>query len=419
MSLEKIEVYNSSHSKTDKIRFVHGCLSGIFAFMDREVFFEGERKVVPQALIPSGILRKKYGLYPLSGELGRGVFGQEGIDARKGGVNYCHISGMDAKASGLTVAASYAEGGCRFTGIESIHEKIEKLIVGIRKDNYIRSLKELMMHVTNIMIMDPHAPSYATRYIDLLVFKFNELKKDTKDDELLSRIFTKYIGYIASKFRDENIPFKADERFMNEVLNQFPIIICSNICPQGFSGGVSGERLSFSSADYYFDLISEIGDSPERGVVYVAIEPPNDLKYIVKGISGEVISDSIPLSTIGCNLGMLRDESDLETYFPNILSETLKRGHTSNGEINFSTVKMIFVAQTHVDQLRSILAAHGLTGIHVEECEFLRSDNFSCSLSTMDVSHCRAVQTRFKNEIQTHAASESWSELPTPKSSST
>ncbi|QLZ68871.1 hypothetical protein FOLKNPGA_01651 [Legionella sp. PC1000] len=245
-----VEEYNQDPKK-EPIQFIHGGSSAPFAFMGKTVSTRQGTQEIPQSLIPTGILRKKYGIYPISGELSKGVFGTAG--SRKLGVNYDSLSGMGTKVSDIEVVYGFANRSKRHTDIHSFHQNMENLITQISPATYLTVLKMLVMTATNLMIMDANGGNEKRGYyLQLLQNEKENLLKRTQDPEgkiKIVKYFAKYMKEIGELLAGENIPFIADDLFIRQLFNQYPIIYCSTAKPIPFSMGSPDEQIYTGELD--------------------------------------------------------------------------------------------------------------------------------------------------------------------------
>jgi hypothetical protein len=269
---DKINKYNDGKKPEEQIKFLHGGSSAALAFMGKEVlvpkrtktkinrdenkderashFVETEviqlqRETLDKKLYATGILRKKFGVYPIGGELGVGTFGA-GSGVRREGVNYKNISGMDPTPDGVKETYKYARAAKRFKSIEELHVRIKKIIIHMNYDSAIRSLKKLHMEVTNMMLMDPNGKEKKDFYINLILNERNNIIAANKDNKNLSEYlkkFDKWFDRIKEILAGKNLPFRADDAFRKAILNQYPIIYCSTMTGMNFKNGVPHERL--------------------------------------------------------------------------------------------------------------------------------------------------------------------------------
>lgn len=237
---EAILAYNLVHPDSP-ITFVHGSSSAIFAYMGRRVTLpNGDEKVIPYAIIPTGTLRIDFGVHPISGELNLGTFGLTG--SRKSGINYAAISGYSAEDADRTLRYAHVYSARKFN-TEKIEQNIEMLISKIDQTNYTRSLKEIVMQATNLMLLNKNISNKEYYYIDILNDKLAKLQSEQPDDHLTKR-FAKYTSQLKSILAG-TLPFVPDERFIADIKNQFPIVICSSVIPEDFSSGQPGEKVFF------------------------------------------------------------------------------------------------------------------------------------------------------------------------------
>jgi len=103
------------------ITFIHGSSSATLMTTG---------KLGRYALRPTGILRKKYSCYPISGELGMG----SRVVNRKSGINYKNISGMLPNYEGVKCTLYYALGVSQFD-LKKLKESIDSQIDDISKKN--------------------------------------------------------------------------------------------------------------------------------------------------------------------------------------------------------------------------------------------------------------------------------------------
>jgi hypothetical protein len=245
---DRIRQHNAAHP-AETIKFVHGSTSAAFAFMGKEIITPaGERTAIAKAFIPTGQLRKRYGVYPVSGELAMGAFGVGGV--RKVGINHSAISGMVADEEGLGVALNYAQ---NFTGrmvdVKKIHKNIEQLISEFTPENFIVHLKLLAMQITNVLLIDPEAHQKADVYLQRINNEYNAICKSLQQAGRLNdefhRRFRKYFVELAEKLKQKRFVLKAEDKFREQVTKQFPIIICSTVQPRSFGRGVYHEKVYF------------------------------------------------------------------------------------------------------------------------------------------------------------------------------
>lgn len=237
---EAIRMYNLAHPDSP-VTFVHGSSSAIFAYMGRRVTLpNGDEKVIPYAIIPTGTLRIDFGVHPISGELNLGTFGVTG--SRKSAINYAAISGYSAEDADRTLKYAHDYSTRKFD-TEVIEQNIEKLISRMDQTNYVRSLKEIVMQATNLMLLNTNISNKEYRYIDMLNDKLAKLKSELPDENLDKR-FAKYTSRLKSILAG-NLPFQSDEKFIADIKNQFPIVICSSVIPEDFNNGQPGEKVIF------------------------------------------------------------------------------------------------------------------------------------------------------------------------------
>lgn len=252
-----IEDYNRDKDTADKIKFIHGGSSAFLAFIGKKTHFQDSKgntieAVIPSALIPTGVLRKKYGVYPISGELGFGAFGFN--QSRRTGINYSAISGMLADEYGLSIARGYAFGAKGMVDIASMHGQLTDTIVYMKKYNYISRLKMLVMLSTNLMLMDPGgAELNAKNYLQLLQTEYETFLKAFPKDENIKKYFDKYLPRIEKILNGKTLPFVADWGFRQAILTQYPLVICSTVESEYARSDIPKEQ--FYRGNVYLDKV--------------------------------------------------------------------------------------------------------------------------------------------------------------------
>lgn len=243
---QSLEEYNATHADDEKISFMHGTGSAVLEFVGKKVKVARtddsvEEKTIPDALIPTGKLRKEFGVYPISGELGVGTFGMKG--RRKEGLNYSAISGMTPNELGVDTVMTYATGGAQVRNANDIQQIIKGMITKLDQGNYVRYLKMLTMEATILMQMDPNAKSSIDDYIRLLRNEQQALMKANPGNQNIKKYFDKYIARIDRISNGHDIPFTADQVFKDGIQNQYPIVLCSTAQSKAAGLGMQGERI--------------------------------------------------------------------------------------------------------------------------------------------------------------------------------
>lgn len=238
---KQIKDYNENIFRRDKdrIKFMHGGSSAALIMMKKKVKVEvavernGQKEIIdktmeiPLSLIPTGLLRKRYGIYPLSGELDAGSFA---FGKRKNGFNYNHISGMEPSEEGVGIVTGYAENFSEvFVNPTIIQQNIEQLIITMDSHRYIRNLKMLVMQVSNLMVLDPNSTQLADRYLSMLDAEYNVLKKEGCCEGEFDRLFTKYFSEIAARLKGKKYAYVSDPAFVDAITSQYPVIYCFSV----------------------------------------------------------------------------------------------------------------------------------------------------------------------------------------------
>jgi hypothetical protein len=242
--------YNQSH-RLSPIRFIHGGSSAAFAFFGQKVRVinqddQIEERTIPRSLIPSGILRKYYGVYPFSGENDLGTYGLGGGGSRRSGINYSSISGMRANQRGIDTALSYAERYAAPTlSIEDLDKQIKDLILKMTPGNYLRSLKKLLQLINNMMLIAPIEGNANVRvYKKLLLNEYSVLSKNKEIDLFsLERHFGKYLNRFMGLFDGRDLALKSTPELLRQLTEAFPIIYCSTKEGLDFDKGVVYEQV--------------------------------------------------------------------------------------------------------------------------------------------------------------------------------
>jgi hypothetical protein len=241
----QVAEYNETHEEADRIKFIHGGSSAVLSFIGREISVSDEkqvltRRIIPKALLPFGILRKRYGVYPFSGEMEIGAFN---YGSRKAGINHKFLSGMDATFEGLETVYEYANNSKRPCHAKLIHQSIISLIEHMSHHDFVRSLKMLLMQMTNIMLIADDGAYASTEYFDLLQHRREALRTIHPGDNTIDSYFDKYVPRLKNIMAGRNLPFKADDSFRNDMLRQYPVIFCSTVSPDDFSDGIPDEKI--------------------------------------------------------------------------------------------------------------------------------------------------------------------------------
>lgn len=229
----KIQEYNKKQDENAQIQFLHGGSSALFAFIGLTI----AEKTIPAALIPTGILRKKYGVYPVSGEQEIGVY-QYG--ERKAALNYQNLSGMDTSLHGVTTTYDYANNSKRIISRDKLHENILIHIKYMTIRDYVRSLKMLLLDMTNLVLLFPE--SRRVDYFQLLELRRAELVAQHPDSKDIDAYFSKYVARLSNIINMKDLSFVANEEFRDIVLNQYPVIFCSTVKATDLYGGVPEEK---------------------------------------------------------------------------------------------------------------------------------------------------------------------------------
>ena len=275
--LNKIQSYNQKN-KWHPIQFIHGSSSAVFSFLGKKVTVTNSQgqlvtKVIPHALIPSGILRKQYGVYPFSGEQEYGTFGLH-TNSRREGINYNSISGMLPDKHGEHVTLRYAtQYSAPLLDVDKIDQKIKENIFNLSSNNYLRSLKVLLMITTNLMLIDPKfGKEKSFCYHELLLNEYVALLKNSTIDLFeLERKFNKYLKKIDSALSGESLPFSPDGQFLNGISVSFPVIFCSTKKGKPFTGGLMSEEIHVGELDL-----------KHIPLLFTPIQHIDDLKKILK-----------------------------------------------------------------------------------------------------------------------------------------
>lgn len=237
--------FNKGKEIKDRIKFIHGGSSSVFAFVGKSVYVTDEMnqtttKEIPFSLIPTGMLRKKYNIYPVSGELEIGTFN---YGKRKAGINYHFLSGMDVSYQGVCETLTYAKLSNRIVTVDRIHQHILSLIGHLSPDYFHRSLKMLHMAITNLMLIDVNGEQAGKKYIMLLIEKYQELLAQFPDRSEIKNYFNKYLPKLNDLISRKSLPFESDENFRQLILNQYPVIYCSTVTPRDFTDGLPDEKI--------------------------------------------------------------------------------------------------------------------------------------------------------------------------------
>jgi hypothetical protein len=283
-----INQYNTACDEdTKQIKFIHGGSSAALAFVGKTVKVthpkESEIVVVPYALMPIRILRE-YGLHPMSGELGTGTFA---FGSRKQGVNDNTLPGMKPDKEGVKTCYRHAMAAKRFVNVEEVHRLTLDTILEIQQGVYVRSLKKLLTYLTNMMMLDPEGSKKAEDYLNLLQNERKNLELHYPNDANIRKYFDKYIPRIESILYAQSIPFESDEKFRKEIVNQYPIIYCSTVRPNGISE-VSYEgmidlktvKVFFTPMQYVNQLQEKLNEIGLKEIIvhgYTSVEPVNDV----------------------------------------------------------------------------------------------------------------------------------------------
>lgn len=337
--LSIIKEYNKDKAEDDQITFLHGGSSVPIAIAGKKVGFKKykENKTIktsiPAAIFPGGLLRKKYGIHPLSGERHMGTFF---AGNRKRGVNYNFVSGMGVDREGINVVSSYAKNYGKPS--RTLHEEILNqlsMIDAHYKASYIISLKKLVMFCANLWITDPEtAKKNANDYIGLLKNEYkNILLNHPEDEQRIKKYFDKYISRIEDILNGKAITFSSDEQFQKEIANQYPVIFCSTAESKPFFYGLVGERthegalplstvkIMFTLPEYKKTLQSKMEELGLTVQVHglMAIEKNKE-----KETKGEKIDSSFLKFMDASNLNVLIKESKTISLNKDICTKKIK-----------------------------------------------------------------------------------------------
>jgi hypothetical protein len=222
--------------------FLHGSSSAVFAFLN---------PLGIRYLLPTGILRKAFHCYPLSGELGLGTVGLQG--RRKEGVNYRYISGY-ANSSRIEDAISYSRGFSHFDKEQITHTFSTEMLDCIKDlpsenespERRIK-LKTMQIRLQNLMLMDEN-------WNEIKDAICSQLKKCLAENQS-SPLTVKYLQAMIKTIQSNHVPFKPDERFRKLVQNQFPIVwVSSTLRPIPFGKGMPEEHLIEGPIDLIKDI---------------------------------------------------------------------------------------------------------------------------------------------------------------------
>lgn len=243
---QQIDEYNLRHE--DKITFIHGGSSIPFSFMGKALIFTDKygqsiSKTIPYALIPTGILRKSYSLYPVVGELGTGTFGLRG--RRKEGINYQALSGADpSNKEALKTAVDYSTLGYQSISSDSLYLAMQKTVLTIDENNYLTHLKKIEMLAQNFILMGgkPTQADISNFLSYLENEKVNLLLKEQSESkkENIKKHFNKYSDSILKKLKKQTLPIESDEQLIDSIKNQYPVIYCCSVKADKF-GSLPGE----------------------------------------------------------------------------------------------------------------------------------------------------------------------------------
>jgi hypothetical protein len=246
-----ISKIHTSQSLVKKVKWIHGTSSSIFAFME---------KLEQSAIIPTGILRKKYNLSPLSGELGNGTINVLN-GSRKSGVNYKFLSGMGTLQKGnIQTAWNYARTFSQFE-LDKVVAEFRQTITNIEimmqpetmnstgNNVYSGRLKKLFLLVLQLKLVVSQAylkEDYER--LNNLLLAIPQLSLN-QEHEAKRNITLKYLNRAIREI--EQIPDQPNKEFIAMITNSFPILIASQtINGQAFPYGIPGELIVEGSIDF-------------------------------------------------------------------------------------------------------------------------------------------------------------------------
>lgn len=216
--LETIDQYNAKQSADEAIKFLHPGTSAELSWVGKTVTVfkpkASEILTIPYELMPLSFLRKSYGIAPVL-ENNQKIFGSL---ADKNGIESC-----------LKLIRKFSE-----RRQAQLDRLIVQTIVGINVSNYIRSLKKILLYVTNLMLLDDKPREKTKPYLDAIHYEYTVLEKKITDPlkkEYLRKKFSHYVARIENVLMGNALPFVPDNKFREEILSRFPAIYCAKHMP--------------------------------------------------------------------------------------------------------------------------------------------------------------------------------------------
>lgn len=247
-----IQHYNQNQSE-NPIRFIHANSSLTLSLVGKTATVTKPRSseiiMVPYALIPHEKLRKKYGIYPLVSDVKLAQI------KRINKARYHHLFGTNATSAGVRSSYASIQNTQFFTEVEEIHKLILKIILKMTPRNYIRSLKQLLVMIVNMVWLDKTAAEKGQYYLELLKTEGRALKHQ---NIVLNHYFDKYFVRIENILKAGILPLPIDTKLREELQEIYPIFFCSTI-----EAIPINEHESFYPDELYFETV-KIAFTPEK-----------------------------------------------------------------------------------------------------------------------------------------------------------
>ncbi len=223
--INAINQYNNGKKKEDTLKLIYTGTSAQLSYLGKRATIskpkESEILTIPFALIPARTMQKKYGIYSFS----------ENILGKRNNAKFRHkLYSLPLGPSGHARYHATIADIKNAHKIKHVQKQVLELIMQIQAHNYIRSLKKLMVSLTAMMMLDPPDPEKIQHYLTLIKKENEHLKQQFLHDsnKMLSiqKYFDKYFPRFQSILQGA-LPFEADDKFRDEIIDQYPIIFCS------------------------------------------------------------------------------------------------------------------------------------------------------------------------------------------------
>lgn len=204
-----------------------------------------------QHLVPTGILRKKYSIYPLAGARDNGSIHMFS-GSRRLGVNYGYLSGMQGDKEGLKCVIQYAAKK-NPVDLAELHLRIDNYIklfsITDYSQNFFSSrvaqvrcmLKYCLYAIEHLRILDPQSDH--ANVIAKLQSALEAIQSLTEKDQekQIHALITKYVGKMITSLQSDKVSLKLNDEDRALLAQPFPVIFATRKDVGKFIHQVSSE----------------------------------------------------------------------------------------------------------------------------------------------------------------------------------